>query len=84
MYLREMGSVKLLSRESEIAIAKRDFERDRNELDAPRLAPARPRVARSRRRRGRARSGRSPDWLKTKNPPCAGGDARGGRGLETR
>src|SRR5262249_16749918 len=27
--------------------------------------------------------GRSPDWLKMKNPGVCGGDARGGRGLET-
>jgi ATP-dependent DNA ligase len=27
------------------------------------------------------RSGRSPDWLKSKNPACEAGAARGGRGL---
>jgi ATP-dependent DNA ligase len=27
------------------------------------------------------RSGRSPDWLKLKNPACEGGAARGGGGL---
>jgi hypothetical protein len=35
----------------------------------------------SKRLGSRYRSGRSPDWLKMKNPGCRGGAARSGRGL---
>ena len=35
----------------------------------------------SKRLGSRYRSGRSPDWLKFKNPAGAGGETRGGRGL---
>ena len=35
----------------------------------------------SKRKDSRYRSGRSPDWLKMKNPACEAGRARGGRGL---